>query len=218
MTMSPSPEQPGPAPIHRARSPSAEASADELDALLGRLARGDAGALGPLYDALAPRLFALTTRVLGAGPDAEEALQEAFLKAWRHADQWPGRTGTSKAWLTAIARNAAIDRRRARSRQTRRAHSLKRGERVLALLAPVKEATPEERSVRAADAADLSACLDELPAERAEAVREAYFTGESYAEIAERTGRPEGTLKSWVHRSLSVLRACLERRGVRGLS
>ena len=184
------------------------------DDLLARVACGDREAFDALYDQLAPRLFAVATRILGPGPDAEEALQEAFVKAWGHADQWPGDRGTAAPWLLTIARNAAIDRRRAAARRARHMHGLSAQADVLPVAAPQAARTPEHAAALASDAQHLIHCLEALPEGRAEVIREAYFAGASYAELAEATGRPEGTLKSWVHRSLAALRRCLEDRGV----
>lgn len=184
------------------------------DDLLRAVARGDRDAFSALYDLAAPRLYAVCLRVLGPGAEAEEALQEAFVKVWRHADQWPGARGSAMAWLLAIGRHAAIDRRRARVRQERHADGLARGGDVLPVAAPQPAATPEEAAGLLGEARHLAACLDALPDPRADVVRGAYFSGESYAEMARETGHPEGTLKSWVHRSLAALRRCLEERGM----
>lgn len=116
-------------------------------------------------------------------------------------------------WLLAIVRHAAIDRRR----------SARRRDRQLAKVGadPATEVpvlTPEDAVAFESNAAHLLACLETLPEGRADAIRKAYFSGDSYADMALDSGHPEGTLKSWVHRSLRVLRACLEQRGVEGTS
>lgn len=54
-------------------------------------------------------------------------------------------------------------------------------------------------------------CLDELEKDRAAAVRGAYLSGESYAELAERFKVPLNTMRTWLRRSLLKLRECLER-------
>ena len=207
----------GPAPrgMGAVRAPEDRGAADRL---LGLTARGDADAFGQLYDETAPRLFAVTTRVLGPGADAEEALQEAFVKAWRHAGGWPGERGTALPWLLSVARHAAIDRRRARTRRTRHLDGVAREGLIMPVAARGPEQSPEDAAALSSEADQLAACMDALPAERAEVIRKAYFAGDSYAEMAEDTGRPEGTLKSWVHRSLAALRRCLEARGVEGRS
>ena len=198
----------------REAPPGPRGVAPDIDALLRAVARGDRAAFSSLYDAAAPRLYAVAMRVLGPGAEAEEALQEAFVKVWRHADQWPNARGTALPWLLAIARHAAIDRRRARVRRERHADGLARGGDVLAVAAPQPAVTPEEAAGMMGEARHLAECLDALPDARGDVVRAAYFSGESYAEMARDTGHPEGTLKSWVHRSLGALRRCLEERGM----
>ena len=54
-------------------------------------------------------------------------------------------------------------------------------------------------------------CLDELEAPRRHLIRIAFFEGATYEELAERSGNPLGTVKSWIRRSLLKLKACLER-------
>lgn len=186
--------------------------------LLIAVGRGDAEAFSTLYDRAAPKLYAVAREILGSGTEADEALQESFAKIWRHADQWPGVDGTALPWLLAIARHTAIDARRSASRRTRAMARAASGGAIPRSLGHRPEATPEETAGLTSERMQLIACLGELPNERAEVIRKAYFSGESYAEIAEETGRPEGTLKSWVHRSLTSLRQCLEGRGVEGAS
>ena len=62
----------------------------------------------------------------------------------------------------------------------------------------------------AADARRLHACLAELETEHAEHVRSAFFGGLTYQQLAEQSGVPLGTMKSWIRRALMRLRACLE--------
>ena len=193
----------------RGRTPAPPPPPSVVDRLLGAVARGDRAAFDRLYAVTAPRAYAVSRRVLGPGPEADEAFQDAYLKTWRHADQWPGADGTGLSWLLAIVRHAAIDRRRGAERRARHADGL-----AGRVPAPTPAPDPEDAAALASEAEHLAACLDGLPQGRAAVVRRAYFSGDSYAELAEETGRPEGTLKSWVHRSLGALRACLEGRGV----
>ena len=164
------------------------------------MAEGDRRAFDALYDRTAPRLFAVCRSVLSDQEEAEEALQEVYVKVWRHADRFDRRVGTPDAWLVSIARNAAVDRRRRQDRRDRLPGEVP---------PPPAPDTPEEAVIASSEASRLHACLSRLPDERATAIRRAYFTGETYAEMAEATGTPEGTLKSWVRRSLSALRRCL---------
>jgi RNA polymerase sigma-70 factor (ECF subfamily) len=55
------------------------------------------------------------------------------------------------------------------------------------------------------------ACLEELDQKQAHVIRTAFLEGVTYEALAERTGAPLGTVKSWVRRGLLKLRSCLER-------
>jgi RNA polymerase sigma-70 factor (ECF subfamily) len=64
---------------------------------------------------------------------------------------------------------------------------------------------------RSEDVERLLRCLDGLEPEKKEIVRLAYLDGLSREALAARFGRPEGTIKTWLHRSLAQLKGCLER-------
>jgi RNA polymerase sigma-70 factor (ECF subfamily) len=100
---------------HRQDMPAAEsARADEL-ALLKR-ARQDANAFTELAEGYRAELRAHCYRMLGSPHDADDALQEALLRAWRALPRFQGRASV-RSWLYAIATNAALDITKHRSRR-----------------------------------------------------------------------------------------------------
>lgn len=183
-------------------SPSTSA-ASGLDAQLSRAAEGDRDAFEAVYRASASRLFGICLRVLRDREEAEDALQEVYVRVWRKAGQFDAARAGAATWLATIARNTAIDRLRARPQ---------------AQLAPVDlvEAmpddadTPVEASARADDHARLDACFETLEPRRRRLIRAAFFDGSTYEELARRAGSPLGTVKSWIRRGLMQLRVCLE--------
>jgi RNA polymerase sigma-70 factor (ECF subfamily) len=175
--------------------------AEPLAQLLRATGGGDRAAFRRLYDAAAPKLFGIVLRITRNRPVAEEVLQETFMRVWRNATHFAPEAGQPMAWLTAIARNAAIDR----IRSERVAPSAgAAGEEVLERLAAPGAADPALREA-------LRACLAGLEAEARACVVLAYCSGLSREELAERFGRPVGTIKTLLHRSLKLLRACLEK-------
>ena len=85
---------------------------DDDDALMRRVADGDAHAYSIIVSASLERVLALARRMLGNDAEAEDVAQEAFLRLWRHADRWePGRARIS-TWLYRVTSNLAIDRLR----------------------------------------------------------------------------------------------------------
>jgi RNA polymerase sigma-70 factor (ECF subfamily) len=81
--------------------------------LLARVARQDVAALGELYDRYAPRVYGLIVHVLPARDDAEETLQDVFMRLWNESPSLSQEGGSVAAWLVAIAREAVVDRLRA---------------------------------------------------------------------------------------------------------
>jgi RNA polymerase sigma-70 factor (ECF subfamily) len=172
--------------------------ADSLSMLLRSAAEGDQAALRALYQQTAPKLFGIILRILRNRSIAEEVLQETFVRVWQNADRFTPEAGQPLAWLATIARNKAIDRLRAEkfARQ-----EVPEGS-VMPQLA-FESPDPVLRD-------SLRACLDELDEEARECVVLAYCHGLSREELAERFGRPVGTIKTLIHRSMKLLRACLE--------
>ncbi len=182
--------------------PSMTASQD-VTRLIVRVSMKDRAAFDLLYRQTSAKLFGVCLRVLNDRAEAEEALQEVFVKIWTKADRFAVSELSPISWMVAVARNHAIDR----IRQRRRAAV------VLDEALDVADPSPGPEALAAAgsEARRIGTCLDELDKDRAEAVRGAYIRGESYAELAERHRVPLNTMRTWLRRSLLRLRDCLER-------
>jgi RNA polymerase sigma-70 factor (ECF subfamily) len=81
--------------------------------LLERVARQDVAALGELYDRYAPRAYGLMVHILSSRGDAEEILQEVFVRLWSESPSLSQAGASVAAWLVVTARQAALDRLRA---------------------------------------------------------------------------------------------------------
>ncbi|MDS9470151.1 sigma-70 family RNA polymerase sigma factor [Paracoccus sp. MBLB3053] len=175
----------------------------ELPELLGRTALRDRAAFARLYDLAAPKLFGICLRILRDRQEAEDALQEIFVKIWYSADRYLPHVSSPQAWLNTVARNHAIDLLRAR----------KPGGGTIEETEPVADSAPgpEDRAILRSEGRQIDMCMSELAPPRAEAVRLAYVEGESYLELAERFTVPLNTMRSWLRRSLIQLRECLSR-------
>jgi RNA polymerase sigma-70 factor (ECF subfamily) len=177
---------------------------DDPDGLLVRRARrGDGDAFARLVERHERRLFTLAARVLGSRSDAEDAVQEALVRAWRSLPRF--REGSRfSTWLYRITVNCALDLRAAR------------------------RADPSDLVAERADPRDPFAARelsDDL--QRAlSAIEEPYrvavvlfdVLGCSYAEIAEIIGVPEGTVKSRIFRGRRDLAQELGTSGVEARS
>src|ERR1041385_4614940 len=89
-------------------------SFDSTSTLVPAVARGDLVAFEALYDRYSGTLYALLLRILANAEDAQEVLQETFVKAWTNANTFDAVRGSEVAWLISIARSKGIDRLRSR--------------------------------------------------------------------------------------------------------
>jgi len=175
----------------------------ELEALLSRCGAGDRAALETLYAQVAPILLAVLMRILRRRDAAEDALQDVFVSVWQRARQFDPIRGRALAWLVSMARYRAIDLQRA----TRPAVAMSE---VSALEPQLQSEDPAESSDMLGAGALLLRCLEQIAAPQRRCLMLAYEEGLTHSEIARAVNEPLGTVKSWVRRSLLVLRRCLE--------
>lgn len=190
-------------PSSRSADPSAlDAERAQLVDALRDAAEGDRSAFHLIYARTSAKLYGICVRILGEGQDAEDALQDAYVNVWRRAARFDASRASPITWLATIARNAAIDRFRARG--SRAAAPIEEA-------AEIPDARPLADAVAEADSetARLGHCLDELDPRDAGLIRTAFLEGASYPELAERRGEPLGTIKSRIRRALLRLRDCL---------
>ncbi|MET3753929.1 RNA polymerase sigma-70 factor (ECF subfamily) [Rhizobium binae] len=176
---------------------------DEIKELISRVALGDRRAFAALYNQTAPKLFSICLRILKDRAEAEEVLQEVYISIWQRARSFQAASGTSSAWLSAIARNRSIDVLRARKPIADELGSAD----DLADSA----LDPEMQTVTKDEGRRIDTCMEELEADRAVAVKRAYVEGLSYQELADQFGVPLNTMRTWLRRSLLKLRECMER-------
>lgn len=177
---------------------------DKLAELLAAVARGQEAAFAELYQATSPKLFAVAVRILKSREVAEEVLQEAYVKVWEKASDFKPEIASPITWMAAIVRNRALDELR------RRVPKASADESALENLESDDE-HPLTALERQDDVARLMRCLEGLEPEKRQIVRLAYLDGLSREALAKRFDRPEGTIKTWLHRSLAQLKGCLER-------
>lgn len=177
---------------------------DEIAALIARVALKDRRAFSDLYDRTCAKLYGVCLRILKDRTQAEDALQEIYVKVWRNASGFATGRGAGMTWLVAIARHQAIDAARMRV--------LRLDELDAAGDIADQSPDPERQAVASDERRRIDACLDELKPERAQAVRAAYVEGYSYGELAERFSVPLNTMRTWLRRGLMSLRECLERQ------
>lgn len=172
--------------------------------LLERVAAGERAALLALHDRYAPTLLAVALRVTGSRAEAEEVVQEAFVRAWREAASFDRARGSAAAWLLTLTRNRAIDLVRARRRRARH-------EDDSADEAPDPPPSPERHVSDAQRAAAVRAAMSSLRDAQREVLELAYYRGLSHSEIAAALHQPLGTVKTRIAQAVKLLREELAR-------
>jgi RNA polymerase sigma-70 factor, ECF subfamily len=177
--------------------------------LVARAQRGDVDAYEELVRAYQGIAFRTAYVLAGSAADAEEAAQDAFVKAYRAL--WRFRAGAPfKPWLLRIVANEARNRRRSAGRRTALA--------LRAAQVPSGEAapSPEAALIDAERREQLIAALDRLGESDREAIACRYFLDLSEAETAAALGLRRGTVKSRLSRALDRLRTELEAASAAG--
>jgi RNA polymerase sigma factor (sigma-70 family) len=178
------------------------AEREELNRLLIETGRNDQKAFAELYKLTSSKLFGVCMRMLRDRGEAEDVLQETYTTVWRRAAGFDAAKASAITWLTTLSRNKAIDRlRQHREELLDDPIRLEEAADVQPTPAAQAEASQEYRR--------LQHCMDQLEPQHRDWVREAFFTGATYNELAGRCKVPLGTMKSWIRRSLLLLQKCL---------
>lgn len=172
------------------------------EAVVALVARSEEAALGELYDRYGAAAYRLARRIVRDPSLAEDVVQEAFLAIWRGAARFLPERARAAAWIMTLVHRRAVDV--VRREQRRRALPLEDGD--------------DDRIVEAADAAvwlhlereRVQQALAELPDQQRETLELAYYGGFTQSELAERLGRPVGTIKSQMFAGLTNLRGLID--------
>ena len=170
-----------------------------------RVVAGDDLALREVYDQYASFVYGIAARVIGDPRAAEDVSQDVFVHFWERPAAFDPERGSLRTWLGTLTHRRAVDyvrREEARRRRTERDASR-------AVPAP----DVEEMASALLAAERVRAALDVLPDEQRHAVHLAYFGGQTYRQVAETLGIPEGTAKSRLRLALRRIAATLEAEG-----
>lgn len=168
------------------------------------MAGADERALAELYDRFGRSAYGLALRVLRNPTLAEDAVQEAFLQAWRQAERFDARRAKASTWVLTFVHRRAVDLVRREER-----HKTDPEEVAPMPIEPAADEHAELRSKRET----VQGALNQLPPDQREAIELAYYGGYTQSELAERLGEPLGTIKSRMFTGLRRLRALLDEAG-----
>ncbi|HTB21082.1 MAG TPA: sigma-70 family RNA polymerase sigma factor [bacterium] len=172
-------------------------SNDESASLLVAIARRrDLPSFEGLYDRHHRLVYGVACRILGDGHEAEDILQEVFLRVWQRAETYDPARGSAATWLCVLTRSRCLDRLRQKGR--RREQSMEPGQ--LEVHAPSgRNCADPSRDRLLADA------LNRLPDEQRAAVETVYFKGLTQAETAKHLRVPLGTIKGRLRLAMDKL-------------
>jgi RNA polymerase sigma-70 factor (ECF subfamily) len=164
----------------------------------------DDRALRLLYGKYSLLVYTLALRLLRNHDQAEEALQETFIRVWRAAAMYDPARGAVDTWIATITRNIALSMlRKQRSTPLRE-------ETEQLITEDDEQSDPEKIAWLHARRDMVRKALSELPRNQRAMIMLVYYQGMTHTEIAERTGVPLGTVKSRLRLGLGRLSALLE--------
>jgi len=169
------------------------------EAVLAGMGSGDGAAASEFVRRFERRVYGLTLSILRDRGAAEEAAQETFVRAWRHASGFDPRRGSVAAWLLTIARNASIN-----MLPSRRAAPVDPD--VLLGLSEDRFERGRER-IPTEDAEPLREAIRRLPEQQRRALVLAVFYGFTAREMSELDEVPLGTVKTRIRAALMKLRS-----------
>ncbi len=183
----------------------ARASDGDEKRLIARCRAGDQEAWRELVEKYQRMVFAIGRRV--AGPAAEDAAQETFLRVFRKLDTYRGRAGGKfSSWLYRVAYTVSCDvARRRRGPLGRRTENYDGAD---------PGAGPSELAAKGEEVRLARKALAVIRPECRNALELYYLFGKSYEQVAEITSLPLGTVKSHIHRGKKAMLAALREMGV----
>jgi RNA polymerase sigma-70 factor (ECF subfamily) len=171
--------------------------------LMAAFLQTDPDAASRLYDRFASRIYGLGLFFFRNGTDAEDLVQETFLRIWRTGSAFDPVRGSLDTWILLSARSLAIDLLRRRTAEARKLFSQPR----------VSEASDEAGPERHAEVGDLfrraSQAMAHLPQRQRSVLELTYLGQRSTREAAELLGIPRGTVKSRASAGIAVIRKAL---------
>lgn len=174
--------------------------------LIVRMAKSDDSALNELHGLWGPTLLGVACRMLGDRHEAEEVLQDTFVRIWHRSADYDPAQSPPFVWAFAVLRGLCIDRLRFRHREKRDSSRV----------VPIHLHAPPERSedpriMAADDWRRVRTALEKLDPDERSCLELAVFLEYTHSEISERLGTPLGTVKNRLRRALEKVRNHLSR-------
>lgn len=155
-----------------------------------------------LYNNYSGALFGVINKIVQSDDDANDLLQDAFLKIWRNIDNYDSSKGSIFTWMMNIARNLSIDKvRSADFRDSSQNISMEQN--------IIYQVDNEHQTTMDVDSIGLRKVVDNLKPEYRQLIELVYYQGYTQAEVSEEYGIPLGTVKTRIKAAVGSLRAML---------
>jgi RNA polymerase sigma-70 factor, ECF subfamily len=163
-----------------------------------RLTRGEAAALGELYDRLASLVHGLAHRMLDDEDSVDRVIREVFTYVWEHPDSYDPKQGLMRSWIAGIT-------------QERAAALLRKQHCELPSQTPEQNREAEERILATSTAARADYIVTSMPASLRKALELAYFQRHDYRQTAARLGVTEDEARRRLRLGLQLLSSAMAR-------
>jgi len=174
---------------------------DRLAGLIAATATQDEAAFAELYHATKRKLFGIALTVLHRRDLAEDVVQEAYLRIWRHAARFDSERGSAITWMATIVRNLAID--------VKRSPAVEATDDSALIVIPFNGRSALDEIEASDNRRRLGEVMKSLDPIKRKLVVAAYVKGESREQLSEQFGAPVNTIKTWLRRAVLDIRAGL---------
>ena len=178
--------------------------------IMADIAAGESSALARLYERYGGVVYAICVRILGNHAEAEDCLVNIFWEIWNRSTRYDAQRSAPLTYLTTLARSRAIDRRRSNIVHAQPGVSLDAGsEKAFSASIPSHSPDPATATVLAEVRTQLRSAMQSLDPLHREMIECSYFDGLSHSQIAQRLGKPLGTVKTCIRQGLMQMRRTL---------
>ncbi len=168
-------------------------------ALMARVAANDQAAIAALYDRFGSLVFRMACQSMPSRAEAEDAVQEVFIRLWRTAGRYDQNRSALVTWVMLISRRHLVDKLRRSKARLRPASIEQAGEAVGRSGGPDRLELTEKMKI-------VMERIEQLPELQRTVVTRAYLGGQTLRQIGEELGTPLGPVKSALSRALVRLR------------